>query len=144
VGPAGAALDCHLEPADADAALALLEGTYWNEGIPPEALRRAHLSSSAWVGARDERGALIASARALSDVGKRAWIYDVIVAPRLRGRGVGEAVVRLLLDHPAVRGAREVRLGTRDAQALYARLGFEEARLSPRPYPTTEMVLRRP
>jgi hypothetical protein len=52
--------------------------------------------------------------------------------------------MRALLSHPAVRGARVVRLGTRDAQSLYARFGFvPTSALPPRPYPTTEMVLRR-
>jgi len=45
-------------------ALALLEGTYWNEGIAPAARARALLESTAWVGARDPSGALVAMARA--------------------------------------------------------------------------------
>ena len=32
--------------------------------------------------------------------------------------------MRLLLDHPRVRGVRRVHLSTRDAQDFYARLGF--------------------
>jgi hypothetical protein len=53
-------------------------------------------------------------------------------------------MMRLLLEHPAVRGCRVVRLGTRDAQALYAGFGFVPlGSLPPRPYATTDMVLRR-
>jgi hypothetical protein len=53
-------------------------------------------------------------------------------------------VVRLLLDHPAVRDADRVRLDTRDAQGLYARFGFVDAREDRgRPYASTSMVLRR-
>ncbi|WP_437694216.1 hypothetical protein [Sorangium sp. So ce176] len=51
-----------------------------------------------------------------------------MVAPALRGLGVGEAVVRLLLDHPGVRGARSVHLGTQDAHTIYARSGFPAPR----------------
>jgi hypothetical protein len=36
-----------------------------------------------------------------------------------------------------------VRLGTRDAQALYARFGFKDVATLERSYASTEMVLRR-
>ncbi|WP_437814160.1 GNAT family N-acetyltransferase [Sorangium sp. So ce1078] len=70
---------------------------------------------------------------------------DVMVAPSLRGRGVGEAVVRLLLGHPpAVRGASHVHLGTQGARTFYARFGFRDpAELPPRPFTSTEMQLVR-
>src|SRR5205823_5742530 len=102
------------------------------------------VGATAWVGARDEAGQLIGSARAISDGAKYAWIYDVIVAERFRGMGVGASVVRLLLDHPRVRGARTVWLHTRDAQDVYRRHGFVESSTLPqKPYPRTEMVLVR-
>jgi ribosomal protein S18 acetylase RimI-like enzyme/nitroimidazol reductase NimA-like FMN-containing flavoprotein (pyridoxamine 5'-phosphate oxidase superfamily) len=142
--PEGASLVCHLDERDAAAAAELAADTYWNYDLTREQLARAHLGSSAWVGARDASGALVATARAASDTAKRAWIYDVVVAPAWRGRGLGEAVMRLLLDHPAVRGARWVLLGTRDAQPFYARFGFRDAAdLPSRPYRSTQMVLDR-
>ncbi|XXY46688.1 GNAT family N-acetyltransferase [Sorangium sp. So ce269] len=142
--PAGCALACALGPRDVDAAVDLLEGAYWNQGVPREALARAQLGSTAWVGARDGAGRLVATARAISDGSKRAWMFDVMVAPSLRGLGVGEAVVRLLLEHPAVRGALHVHLGTQDAHTFYARFGFQHrADLPPRPFVSTEMVLTR-
>jgi predicted N-acetyltransferase YhbS len=55
---------------------------------------------------------------------KRAWIADVMIAPAWRGRGLGAALMRLLLGHPVVRGARKVSLFTRDADPFYAKLGF--------------------
>ncbi len=143
-GPAGTSLAAWLGAEDAADAAALLDGAYWNDGLTPATLASAHRGSIAWVGARDAAGALVATARAISDVEKRAWIYDVMVAPALRGKGVGEAVMRLLLDHPALRRVRRVYLATRDAEAFYARLGFGDRReLDVRPYPSTEMVLRR-
>jgi ribosomal protein S18 acetylase RimI-like enzyme len=124
-------------------AAALLRDAYWNLDVPDEIIVRAQLGSSAWVGALED-GRLVATARALSDGVKLALVFDVMVAPDWRGRGLGEALMRRLLEHPAVRGARRVWLGTRDAQRFYARLGFaEEKILPPRPHPTTEMVLRR-
>ncbi|MCU0701118.1 MAG: GNAT family N-acetyltransferase [Myxococcaceae bacterium] len=121
----------------------LLRGTSWNAGVSESALRRAHLESQAWVGARSADGQLIGTARALSDGGKTAWIFDVCVREDWRRRGVGQALMRLVLDHPSVRSCRRVRLGTRDAQALYERFGFVDLGRVVRPYPTTEMLLER-
>ena len=50
--------------------------------------------------------------------------------------------MRLLLDHPRVRGAGKVLLGTRDAQAFYRGFGFVE-RGPALSAGSTEMVLVR-
>lgn len=93
------------------------------------------------IGATDtESGELIGWAMAISDYGKRAWIYDVMVLPAQRGRGVGEDIMRALLDHPGLRGCQQVRLGTRDAQRFYARLGFEALGASSAPSSITQMM----
>ncbi|WP_394828648.1 GNAT family N-acetyltransferase [Pendulispora albinea] len=121
-------------------ALTLLEGTYWNEGIAPEAVGRAILASTVWVGAREPSGALVAMARVLSDTVKVAWIFDVIVRPDWRGKGLAQALMRAMLEHPAVRHVRKVRLGTRDAHGLYAKFGF---RSTTQALHVVEMVLER-
>ena len=129
-------------PEDAPAVATLLADTYWCRGVATDAIVRAHLSSSAWVLARDGHGRIVGSARALSDGARRAWIYDVVIAPELRGLGIGRALMRLLEDHPAVRGAARVELSTRDAMTFYERLGYApvEERLPAR----TTMVRVRP
>lgn len=143
--PDGATLHAWLPASDAPAAAALLDGSYWNDVFTAAQIARAHVGSSAWIGARDRAGTLVASARALADGGKLAWIYDVIVAPAWRGHGLGKRLVELLLDHPTVRGTSRIMLGTRDAQDLYARYGFvDRAAAPPRGFPTTDMLLIRP
>ncbi len=145
--PAGTTLRCHLEPSLAPQALALLRDSYWQVGVPDEVIAKAQLGATAWVGATAGVGPsqhLIATARAVSDGAKWAGIFDVMVAPAWQRRGLGQALIRLLLDHPRVRATHRVWLGTRDAQALYARFGFTPANMiPPRDYPTTEMVLNR-
>lgn len=141
--PRGLRLDCapH-ERADAEACASLLEGTYWNDRFTRDEIITSHLESSAWVVARaqDDAG-IVASARAMSDGSKYAWVYDVVVAPEWRGKRAGDAVMRLLLDHPAVRRSRFVKLGTRDAMGFYERMGFVTSdKLPPRPYVSVDMV----
>lgn len=126
--PGGLELRCALAADDPGAlaqAVALVEGQYWNVGVDPRRIADAHRGASAWVGVRD--GArLVATARAVSDGGKHAWVYDVAVDPEYRARGLGAATLRLLLAHPAVRTVSAVHLKTRDAQRFYARFGFVE------------------
>ncbi len=132
-----------LGPGDARAAAELVAPAYWNDEVDVDCIARAHEGSTAWVGAYDAGGTLVATARAISDGAKHAWIYDVMVAPGLRGRGVGDEVVRRLLEHPKVGGARYVHLGTRDAQPFYRRMGFVDRAEIPRPYVSTTMTLVR-
>jgi len=142
--PPGVRLRCALEKERAAEAVELLRDAYWNVNVPAEVIAKAHLGASAWVGAVDAENRLIATARAISDGTKWAAVFDVMVAPAWRGRGLGDAVVRLLLSHPAVRAARRVWLATRDAQPFYKRLGFCEGNmLPPRSFNSTEMVLSR-
>jgi nitroimidazol reductase NimA-like FMN-containing flavoprotein (pyridoxamine 5'-phosphate oxidase superfamily)/ribosomal protein S18 acetylase RimI-like enzyme len=142
--PAGATLRCALGEADADEAAAMLAPAYWNEGASPDRVARSLLGSAAWVGARDEAGKLVATARALSDGARRAWIYDVIVAPAWRGRGLGDAMMRLLLAHPSVRHVEKVLLNTRDVERFYEKHGFRVRSVRKEPTPAMEMVLERP
>lgn len=142
-GPGGSTFSLAPTPSDAEAVARLLAGTYWNDIFHEATLVRAHLGSSAWVVLRDETGEVTASARAITDGAKHAWVYDVIVAPKVRRGQVGTAIMRLLLDHPAVRAARFVHLGTRDAERFYQRLGFVESASIVRPYRSTTMTLDR-
>jgi ribosomal protein S18 acetylase RimI-like enzyme len=61
--------------------------------------------------------------------GVRAWIEDVVVAERARGKGCGEALSRAALDMAGAAGARTVDLTSRPsrdaANRLYVRLGFQ-------------------
>jgi nitroimidazol reductase NimA-like FMN-containing flavoprotein (pyridoxamine 5'-phosphate oxidase superfamily)/ribosomal protein S18 acetylase RimI-like enzyme len=134
-------LSCALgDDGELDEVIALLDDAYWLDGVPRTEVRSAIRRSSATVLARDERGKVIAFARAVSD-GKTAWIYDVIVAPSSRDTGIGATIMRLLLDHPAVRTARHVRLTTRDAMRFYGRLGFEDCtNVRRHPWKSTEMI----
>ncbi|HEX6477060.1 MAG TPA: GNAT family N-acetyltransferase [Acidimicrobiales bacterium] len=60
----------------------------------------------------------------------RAWIEDVVVDERARGRGVGEALNEEAIRRAGAAGARSVDLTSRPsreaANRLYRRLGFEQ------------------
>jgi GNAT superfamily N-acetyltransferase len=61
------------------------------------------------------------------EYGEVAWIGNLVVDPRVRGRGVGEALMRRAMDHLLGRGVRSIRLdAVQKAIPLYRRLGFRE------------------
>jgi ribosomal protein S18 acetylase RimI-like enzyme/nitroimidazol reductase NimA-like FMN-containing flavoprotein (pyridoxamine 5'-phosphate oxidase superfamily) len=142
-GPDALRLHCALEARHVEAAVELVAGEYWNHGMSRETLAKAHLGASAWVGATDSQGRLLATARAVSDGAKFAYVADVAVARDRRGRGLGKALLSLLLDHPSVRHVRGVRLGTADAMELYRGFGFVETSSIQRPYRSVDMLLVR-
>jgi GNAT superfamily N-acetyltransferase len=125
-GPADTWLWPWLGAADADAAAALLDEQYWTRGVSRADLRRAQLGATAWVGAV-----------------RHGYVCDVAVAPAYRRRGVGKALVKLLLDHARLRHVAAVRLATSDAAAFYAPFGFEPEDDAACGVPVTRLLLRR-
>jgi GNAT superfamily N-acetyltransferase len=107
---------------DLDLIHGFLSQTYWSPNIPRETVERA-IEGSHVVGAYDDQGQ-IGFARVITDHATFAYLADVFVLPDQRGKGIATAMVRHLQDHPALQGLRRWLLVTRDAQPVYARLGW--------------------
>jgi ribosomal protein S18 acetylase RimI-like enzyme len=71
-----------------------------------------------------EAGEVIAFSRVLTDFIFRATIYDVIVHPDFRGRGIGKQMVHALLHHPRLASVPVFYLLTRDKRPFYEKNGF--------------------
>jgi len=70
---------------------------------------------------------LVAFARVLTDRTYLAVVLDVIVAPEVRGEGIGAMVMDAVLAHPWVAGVRSVELVCQpDLVAFYERWGFTQ------------------
>ncbi len=78
-------------------------------------------------------------ARAVTDGVTFAWIADVFVLGSHRRRGLGRRLIEAVLDHPEIRGSRDVLLATADAHGLDARYGF-----APLAQPDRYLNLRKP
>lgn len=132
------------DAATREAIAALLADQYWCHGTPASRLARAFEFATVVVVARDADEGVVGAARALSDRARRAMIFDVIVAPHARGRGIGAGMMQALLGHEALAEVDVIWLATRDAMGLYARFGFVAlAHANPRPDGNVEMVRRR-
>lgn len=79
----------------------------------------------AWrvVGAYDAGSTMVGFGRAVSDGVAFAYLADVYVEPAVRGRGLGLALVRFMIDDSPGHEFRWA-LHTLDAHGFYARFGF--------------------
>src|SRR6478609_11211049 len=115
------------DPAKLDVAAihAFLTRAYWSEQIPQEVIERA-VRNSLCFGLFDGN-AQVGLARVVTDYATFAYLCDVYVLEEHRGHGLGKRLMRELMSHPALTGARRAMLATRDAHGLYAGFGFQEA-----------------
>lgn len=73
-----------------------------------------------------DRDRIIGFARATSDVIYRAGIWDVVIHPDYRGRGLGGKLVETVLAHPKVNKVERVYLTTTNQKNFYKKIGFQE------------------
>jgi ribosomal protein S18 acetylase RimI-like enzyme len=117
------------EPArlDVTAIHAYLTRSYWSPAIPIGIVERALRNSLCFGVYALNGGAQVGLARVVTDYATFAYLCDVYVLEEHRGHGLGKRLMRELMSHPALTGARRVMLATRDAHGLYAGFGFQEA-----------------
>jgi ribosomal protein S18 acetylase RimI-like enzyme len=102
----------------------LSEESYWAKGRARETQDHLIDVAARVVGLYDG-DRQIGFCRATSDGVSIAYLADVYVLPEYRGRGLGEELVREMVEHGDLAGVRWI-LHTEDAHALYRRFGFEE------------------
>ncbi|MFG1908820.1 GNAT family N-acetyltransferase [Kribbella sp. NPDC048928] len=124
-GPDGFEADDNPERVDIDVVQGFLSTSYWATGIPRDVVERS-IAGSLNLGVYAPDGALVAYARMVTDYATFAWLADVFVLETHRGHGLGRFVVSTLLEHPDLKGLRQVLLATADAHELYRSYGFTE------------------
>ena len=108
---------------DREAVHAYLTRSYWAEGRSRERQDELIDGSVRVVGLYRD-GSQVGFARAVDcDAAGFMYLADVYVLEECRGRGLGLALVREIVEHGPHAGRGWV-LHTRDAHELYAKLGF--------------------
>jgi len=113
------------DPARIDPAAAaafLTTAAYWARWRTEPDIRRQIAAAWRVIGAYDPAGAMVGFARAISDGGS-AYLADVYVLPAHRGRGLGKAIVAMMIEDGPGAGFRWM-LHTSDAYGLYRQFGF--------------------
>jgi GNAT superfamily N-acetyltransferase len=100
------------------------EVSYWGEGRPRETQDRLIDEASRVVGLYDGNRQ-IGFCRAFTDGIAAAYLADVYVLEEYRGRGLGEELVREIVENGPDAGVKWL-LHTTDMHPLYRKFGFEE------------------
>lgn len=105
-----------------DRICALLKTSYWADERSRETIERS-IANSLCFGVY-QNGEQVGFARCVTDYATMYWLADVILDERVRGQGLGKALVDLIVSHELLQGLVGT-LATRDAQGLYQRFGFD-------------------
>lgn len=121
-----------------DVVTSMLSGSYWCTGIRKDEVIMAARNSALLAGAF-VNNQQVGYARIISDKSRFAYLLDVIVDENYRRQGIGQALVKYIMDHPEVKDVYQWLLITRDAHGVYRKLGF-----APVARPADWMEIRKP
>lgn len=74
----------------------------------------------------------IGFARVVTDYATFAYIGDVFILEKHRGKGLSKWLMEIIVSHPDLQNLRRWLLATRDAHALYEKFGFTELKFPAR------------
>lgn len=102
---------------------AFLTESYWAGGIP-RSLVEAGIAGALCFGVYDSQGQ-VGFARVITDYATFAYLADLFVDEKCRGRGLSKWLMGVVLAHPRLQNLRRWMLATRDAHGLYSQFGFQ-------------------
>lgn len=140
--PPGCRFEEGLDCVDFARVHAWLSSSYWTPGIARERIEHASRHSALVLSAFAPDGGQIGFLRVVSDKARFAYLCDVWVDEAHRGKGLARSMVRHAMEHPDFATVTTWTLATKDAQGVYATLGFRDVR-EEGAHPNTWMVLRK-
>lgn len=110
---------------DFDQVRNMLKDAFWSKDIKKDEIMQAAQNSAMVVGTFTKDNKQIGYARVISDKTRYAYISDVMVNENFRKQGIGQAMVKYMMDHPAMKDVYQWTLITEDAHGVYEKLGFK-------------------
>lgn len=101
----------------------------YSTGLPPERFPVV-IENSICFGVFYQ-GKQVGFARVITDFSEFASLWDVFIDDEHRGKGVGKALMKYLLEHPRLKGIFRWFLMTEDAHGLYQKYGFKTEAYNP-------------
>lgn len=95
----------------------------YSTGLPPERLPIVIENSLCF--SVFYQGKQIGFSRVITDYSEFASIWDVFIDEPHRGKGVGQALLKYIFDHPRLKGIFRWFLMTEDAHGLYQKFEFK-------------------
>ena len=124
-----------------DEVTAMLSKAFWSIGIKLYEVEKGAKNSALVVGAFNNEGRQIGYARVISDKTRFAYIMDVYVDENYRKIGIGQKMMKFILNHGELKDVYQWVLITKDAHEVYKKAGFKSIG---RPNDWMEIRLDRP
>jgi N-acetylglutamate synthase-like GNAT family acetyltransferase len=109
---------------DFDKVRDMLKDVFWSIGIKKEEIIQGARNSALLVGVFDS-GKQVGFARVISDKTRFAYIMDVVVDENYRKQGIGQLMIKYILNHPELKDVYQWLLKTKDAHGVYKKVGFK-------------------
>src|ERR1041385_4352329 len=100
----------------------LAEESYWAQNRTLQQTKLAIENSICFGVYKGEQQ--IGFARVVSDQATFAYLGDVFILKKFRGKGLSKWLMETIISYPDLQGLRRWILATRDAHSLYAQYGF--------------------
>ena len=89
---------------------ALYQNEWWTKGRTLIETKSCVKGSQICIGLIDDRGALQAFARVLTDYTFKALIFDLIVSNKQRRKGLGKKIMLKIINHPELQSVKHFEL----------------------------------
>jgi N-acetylglutamate synthase-like GNAT family acetyltransferase len=107
---------------DIDYVHAFLTNSYWSPGVKRQVVKKAKQGSLCFgIYDKDKQ---MGYARMITDKATFAYLADVFIDEKFRGKGLGKWLIKVILAHPDLQGLRRIMLATKDAHKLYEQCDF--------------------
>ena len=123
--PEGYAISDDPQRLDIDVVHGFISQSYWAKAIPKPLLERSIQNSMCWGVYHGKTQ--VGFARIITDKATFAYLCDVFIAEKHRGKGLSKALVAAIKAHPDLQGLRRWNLVTIDAHSLYEQFDFRTA-----------------
>jgi len=110
---------------DFDRVQNMLKEVFWSVGIKKDEIIRGARNSALLVGTFNNDNVQIGFSRVISDRTRFAYIMDVVVDENYRKQGIGQEMIKYILNHPDLKDVYQWVLLTKDAHGVYKKVGFK-------------------
>jgi len=103
-------------------------GGWWKDHYDPDGIGLIIKGSFAFaIAVERDTGTAVGMGRAISDGVSDAYIQDVAVLDRMRGKGIGSQIITILVDHLRKHGIGWIGLiAEQGSRPFYEKIGFNE------------------
>jgi N-acetylglutamate synthase-like GNAT family acetyltransferase len=113
-----------IENMDFEKITKMLSNSYWSPNIKINEVKKGAINSALVVGAFSNEEGQIGYARVISDKTKFAYIADVYIDVNFRKKGLGQKIIKYILNHKELTDVFQWLLITKDAHGVYSNVGF--------------------